>query len=268
MGIRARHSIPIIHDIRRIMGWEANCMAIELLRKLDQTGSINSAAKAIGVSYKSAWQKLEQLNNIVPYPIFIKQTGGSGGGGTALTEQGHHLLRQIGLVEKGLCQLIDVFSDNPGDAIHALKTLQRIEMKISARNIWFGQIVSVDKGCINNVVTIQLKGGDTITSVITDSSATRLGLKPGNELMVMVKASNVLLGNDIDSGKISARNLLRGVTAQIVPGDVNAEVSINLPGGSTVISVITANSTKRLGLKIGDPLCAIIKASDVLLALA
>jgi len=83
------------------MGWEiTSTTAIELLRKLDQTGSINSAAKAVGLSYKSAWQKLEALNNIVPYPLLNKQTGGSGGGGTVLTDEGRQLLRHVKLLEK------------------------------------------------------------------------------------------------------------------------------------------------------------------------
>ena len=255
-------------EIRRIMGWEiSSAVGIELLRKLDQTGSINSAAKAIGVSYKSAWQKLEQLNNIVPFPLLNKQTGGSGGGGTELTDEGRQLLRHIKLLEREFSQFMDFFSGHPEEALNTLKTLRRLEMKISARNVWVGQVVSIDKGVVNSVVNIQLKGGDKISSVITDNSVIRLGLEPGREVMAIVKASCVLLGDEIDPHKISARNILHGTIANIVPGAVNDEVTIDLPGGSTVTSIITSNSVKRLGLTQGDRLSAIIKATDVLLAI-
>lgn len=263
-----KQSVTGVSEMRRIMGWEnAGTAAIELLRKIEQTGSINSAAKAIGLSYKSAWQKLEQLNNIVPYPLLHKQTGGSGGGGTKLTDEGRRLLTHIQLLEREFSQFMELFANHPEEALNTLKTLRRLDMKISARNIWVGQVISIEKGVVNSVVNIQLKGGDRITSVITDNSVVRLELGPGKEVMAIVKASCVLLGDEIDPNKISARNILQGTVANIVPGAVNDEVTINLPGGSTVTSIITSNSVKRLGLTEGDQLSAIIKASDVLLAI-
>ena len=141
-------------------------------------------------------------------------------------------------------------------------------MKLSARNVWLGTVVSIDQGIVNSVVNLQLKGGDTISSVITDNSTKRLELAPGKEAMAIVKASNVLLGSDIDPEKISARNILTGVISALVPGVVNDEVTIDLAGGSTVTSIITSKSVKRLGLAVGNKISAIIKASDVLLARA
>jgi molybdate transport system regulatory protein len=117
------------------------------------------------------------------------------------------------------------------------------------------------------VVNIQLKGGDKITSVITENSVRRLELEQGSEAMAIVKASNVLLGREIDPKAISARNILTGIISSILPGTVNDEVTIDLPGGSTVTSIITSSSVKRLGLVVGKEVSAIIKASDVLLAI-
>jgi molybdate transport system regulatory protein len=256
------------NEICQIMGWSASSPAIELLKVLDQTGSINSAAKAVGLSYKSAWQKLDQINNLLPYPLVNKQTGGSGGGGTVLTDEGRELIGKIDYLKKEFSQFMEFFAANPSDALNTLKTLRRIEMKLSARNVWLGQVVSIDTGVVNSVVNIQLKGGDKISSVITDNSVRRLELAPGKEVMVIVKASCVMLGSDIDSAKISARNILSGTVASIVGGAVNDEVTIDLPGGSSVTSIITSNSVKRLGLSAGTPLSAVIKASDVLLAVA
>ena len=66
--------------------------------------------------------------------------------------------------------------------------------------------------------------------------------------------------------KISARNQLVGKVAKITSGAVNAEVSVALPGGGEIVAVITKASAKSLGLKKGASVIAIIKASDILLA--
>ena len=66
--------------------------------------------------------------------------------------------------------------------------------------------------------------------------------------------------------KISARNQLVGKVAKITSGAVNAEVSVALPGGGEIVSVITKAPAKSLGLKKGSPVVAVIKASDILLA--
>ena len=65
---------------------------------------------------------------------------------------------------------------------------------------------------------------------------------------------------------ISARNQLVGKVAKIISGAVNAEISVALPGGGEIVSVITKASAKSLGLKKGSAVVAVIKASDILLA--
>jgi molybdopterin-binding protein len=65
--------------------------------------------------------------------------------------------------------------------------------------------------------------------------------------------------------KISARNSLKGVVKQIVQGAVNAEVTVELPGGHQVVSIITKKSVADLGLAVGKPAYAVIKASSVML---
>lgn len=66
--------------------------------------------------------------------------------------------------------------------------------------------------------------------------------------------------------KISARNVLKGKVKQITPGAVNSEVVIELPGGTEVVSVITKSSVATLKLEVGKEVYAVIKASNVLVA--
>ncbi len=64
--------------------------------------------------------------------------------------------------------------------------------------------------------------------------------------------------------KLSARNILKGTVVQINKGAVNTEVIIELPGGEKLVSVITNTSVETLGLQVGKPAYAIIKASNIM----
>jgi molybdopterin-binding protein len=66
--------------------------------------------------------------------------------------------------------------------------------------------------------------------------------------------------------KLSARNVLKGVVKKVTPGAVNSEVTIELPGGLEVVSIITKTSAESLGLKVGKEAYAVIKASNVMIA--
>jgi molybdate transport system regulatory protein len=81
------------------------------------------------------------------------------------------------------------------------------------------------------------------------------------------KASSVILGKDLHDAKVSARNLLCGTVSRIVHGPVNAEVTVDLPGGSVVTAIVTEESANRLLLANGDHICALVKASSVILGI-
>ena len=241
---------------------------VALLEEIHVSGSINQAAKTVGMSYKAAWERLENINNLSPKPLLSRQVGGSGGGGTVLTEAGHDFLKRAHLLQREFTSFLNFFYSSPEEAFNILKTLRRIEMQISARNVWLGNVTQIEQGAVNSVVTVALKGQDTIVSVITDNSVQRLGLQPGMEVMAIVKAPSVMLGLEIDRQKISARNVLAGRVNRIVSGAVNDEVIIDLAGGNTVTAILTSASVKRLDLAPGLEITAMIKASDVLLAVA
>lgn len=66
--------------------------------------------------------------------------------------------------------------------------------------------------------------------------------------------------------KISARNVLKGTVKSITHGAVNSEVVVQLPGGAEVVSIITKTSAENLGLAVGKEVYAVVKASNVMLA--
>ncbi len=66
--------------------------------------------------------------------------------------------------------------------------------------------------------------------------------------------------------KISARNVLKGTVKSITHGAVNSEVTLELAGGTQVVSIITKSSAESLGLAPGKEVFAVIKASNVMIA--
>jgi PadR family transcriptional regulator, regulatory protein AphA len=70
-----------------------------------------------------------------------------------------------------------------------------------------------------------------------------------------------------DEMKLSARNVLKGKVIKIVTGAVNAEVTVQLPGGEQLISIITNTSVESLKLKEGQEAYAIVKASNVMIGI-
>lgn len=69
-------------------------------------------------------------------------------------------------------------------------------MKLSARNLLKGKVVKIVKGAVNSEVTIELPGGEQLTSIITNASVKSLGLKKGKEAYAVIKASNIMVAVD------------------------------------------------------------------------
>ena len=65
--------------------------------------------------------------------------------------------------------------------------------------------------------------------------------------------------------RISARNVLKGKITKVAHGAVNSEVTIQLPGGAELVSIITKSSAENLDLKVGKEAYAIVKASSVMI---
>jgi molybdate transport system regulatory protein len=132
------------------------------------------------------------------------------------------------------------------------------------RNMLAGTVKKVTKGAVNAEVVLALKEGDTVTAIITNHSVDSLGLRDGGAAYAIIKASEVMIGKNVEGAKLSARNVLAGEVARLEQGAVNSEVEIRLPGGTAVVASITKASVTALDLKQGDKVSAIVKASHVL----
>jgi molybdate transport system regulatory protein len=241
---------------------------IRLLERIDRLGSISKGAKAVGISYKTAWDVVDEVNNLSPKPLVVRTSGGRGGGGTVLTEEGKEVVRLYRVVEgehrRFLRGLEGKIGPLPG--LHPL--LRGVAMRVSARNVYLGTVAWIRKGAVNSEVLLRLKGEDTLCAVVTNASVEGLGLRIDGKAYGIIKASSVILGRDLHAARVSARNVLCGKVERVVDGPVSAEVTLRLPGGNAVTAVITEESGKRLAFSPGDHACALVKASGVILGVA
>ena len=138
-------------------------------------------------------------------------------------------------------------------------------MNISVRNQLVATITALEKGAVNTMVTLKMPGGSQLASIITNEAVAGLQLETGEMVKAFFKASHVLLATGAVPN-ISARNKLEGTARNVTKGAVNAEVNIVLPDGDVVTSIVTNEAINALGIKEGDSVVAVIKATDVMIA--
>ncbi|KVG89173.1 molybdenum-dependent transcriptional regulator [Burkholderia ubonensis] len=240
---------------------------IALLAAIGETGSITRAAKAVGISYKGAWEAIDTMNNLAGEPLVLRATGGKGGGGTTLTPRAASLIAAFRTIEREHRRFIDAASAAVSGFDVDWALIGRIGMKTSARNQLFGKVASIRRGAVNDEVALTLPGGQTIVAVVTHESTEALGLQVGADACALVKASWVMLAADDGAPvRVSARNQLHGAVETVKGGAVNSEVTLALDGGGTLTAVVTNDSVDALQLAAGRRAIALFKASSVILA--
>ena len=239
---------------------------IGLLDAIAEHGSITAAARALGMSYKAAWDAVDLMNRIAGAALVAGSAGGRGGGGARLTERGARLVASYRLLQAEHDRFLATLAQPARRALDDLPLIRSLAMRTSARNQFSGTVGAVRRGAVNDEVELQIGPDLRIVAVITHGSAEALGLAPGASAIALVKASSVVLVAGDDPVRVSARNRLAGTVREVREGGVNADVTMQLPGGATLGAVVTLESARALGLAPGAPVTAIFKASSVIVA--
>ncbi|OZI71127.1 TOBE domain-containing protein [Bordetella genomosp. 12] len=236
---------------------------IALLAQIGATGSIAAAARAVGMSYKGAWDAIDAMNNLAGVCLVERATGGKGGGSSRLTEPAQTLIARFKLLQDEHQRFVQHLANQglAGD----LDLMRRFMLKTSARNRLLGKVADVRPGAVNDEIRIAIAGGHILRATITRESTAELALRPEREVIALIKASAVLVGLPGSGMRLSADNQLPGVVAQLRPGAVNDEVIIDLEGGGTLVAIITHDSAQSLALAEGSAVHAIFSASNVIL---
>ncbi len=230
---------------------------IELLFAITRTGSISKAAKEVPMSYKTAWEAVNSMNNLSHKPIVTKAIGGSGGGGTILTEYGINLLESYTQLQnehkKFLARLQELTNIDTG----ILSDIGRLGMQISARNQIQGRIKSIKKKRVNSEISLSLKSGNELISVITNSAVESLNLKINDDVIAIFKSSSVKI-----SKKPLAFNSFVGSVRQLYYGKKNVEIILDLGEEESIVSVLPIEENS---FEVGVSAIASVEAKDVMI---
>ena len=248
-------------DGRLLVGRER----IAMLEAVSQHGSIATAAKALGYSYKSAWDAIAAINNLLPTPAVVSRAGGARGGGALVTEEGHRLIVAFRRLEEKLNRISNLIAAQGLDT-HPDLLFWSVAMKTSARNVFGCTVTAIRPAPVDVMVTLRASDQHSIVAVITNESVSRLGLAPGRNAIALVKSSLVTL-DAIDTGRSAAEpNRIAGTVAQRVDGGANAEIVLDIGAGKTLVSVINRQSADLLAIAPGDRLCGYFNPAHVILA--
>lgn len=239
---------------------------IELLRAIATTGSLLAAAERCGISYRTAWSRVKELNAGSAQPLVLSAQGGADGGATRLSAEA---LRLVTLHQEANRLFRRTAADHglSADELHPLESFQRkLSMKTSVRNQYAGQIEEVRRGKVDAAITLLLDGGTRIQSRITLASCDALQLSPGMDAWALIKANWVEIATGPRPADFDGRNALRAIVRSIRHGLRTEEVTLSLEGSQTIAAVVATESVRPLALAKGSPAWVLFQAQNVILA--
>ncbi|MBV4461630.1 TOBE domain-containing protein [Pseudomonas sp. COR58] len=233
---------------------------IALLQHIAEQGSITRAAKSAGLSYKAAWDAIDELNNLAQKPLVERAVGGKGGGGAKLSEEGERVLRLYQKLQALQAQVLEAAEDASD-----LDLLGRLMLRTSARNQLHGKVVAIEGQGRNDLVRLQLAEHLCIAAQITHDSTVHLELQAGTGVVALIKAGWLeLLGKDQPA--TPGHNLLDGTLEAILDAeDGPSEVRIVLPNGQTLCALAEPLELRTRGLGPGRPVRVQFSPSNVLI---
>lgn len=209
---------------------------IRLLELIGETGSIKKAAESIGMSYKAAWDSINQLNEIYGKNLVERTTGGRGGGGTTLTEHGRSLIKTYNYYKR----------------IHELYLTDITQMNC---------VEAVVKEVYDGYAVAETLQGDRLACVLLDG-----GIKAADRVNLFIKPSDIILINS-DNFQASARNLIKTKVKSITDDNGVSSIVLNTEKGTPLSVQITSKSAEKLSMKKGSGIFALFKTASVLAAL-
>lgn len=229
---------------------------IAILRQIAEGGSISQAARAVGVSYKAAWQAVDTLTNLAGAPLVARAVGGAGGGGARLTEAGHQLLAAADAMAQARGAVLSRWQAAP----HAGTALARLAVRTSMRNQLPCVVQRLEAQ--GQIVRVHLALGDAaLAARITRESAELLGLAPGLVVQALCKATAVRVERAGPSaGGLAAK------AVRVARGESGDEVSAALAAapGLQMVGFAAPGS----GLRAGSRVALAVEENAVVLALA
>ncbi len=237
---------------------------IKLLEAVAEYGSITKAAKIAGFSYKTAWEAVNAINNLLPSPAFITKAGGRSGGGAEVTEEGRRLIATFHRLEERLSRISTLIAEE-GLEGQEDSLLWSVGIKISARNVFQTQVTQVKKWPVDVEVTLKVSEDHAILATVTNESASELGLTPGRKVLALIKSTFIRLA-PLDQAPKNARNWFVGTVKRRIDAERNSEVLLDIGHGKTLTAVVPRELAEELAIVEGGQAAATFEPNHVILA--
>lgn len=199
---------------------------VELLRRIDDCGSINSAAGQLGRSYARAQQRIVELEDAFG-DLVVRTRGGAGGGGSRLTDRARRLLSHY----DRLCL-----------ELHSVAEM--------TETVFSGRIVDRE----GDLATVDTPAGRLRALVPSDSDAVRLTIRADAVTLHAPDESPA-------SAHTSARNRFEGPVVGVDASEAVAVVEVDVGAPAPLSAIVTVESVEKLGLATGTPVVASFKAT-------
>jgi len=199
---------------------------VELLRAIDDAGSINAAATALGRSYSRAQQRIVELEGAFG-ELVVRERGGAGGGGSRLTDDARDLLSRYDRLRSEFSGVAE-----------------------TAETVLSGRVIERD----GELATVETPAG-TLRALVPED---------GDEVRLTLRADAVTLqspSRSPDPDRTSARNRIEGTVLTVDAGEAVALVTVDVGGGVTLSALVTDASVEKLRLHRGTPVVASFKAT-------
>ncbi|MGZ5546293.1 MAG: TOBE domain-containing protein [Limisphaerales bacterium] len=237
---------------------------IKLLEAVAEQGSITKAAKVVGFSYKTAWDAVNAINNLLPSPAFITKAGGRSGGGAEVTAEGKRLIATFHRLEERMSRISSIIAEEGFEGNEDF-LLWSVGIKISTRNVFQTEVLQVMKSPVDVEVMLKVSPEHIIRAIVTNEAAVELELKPGRKALALVKSSFVDL-TPLDQSSKPGKNRFFGKVKRRIDGDRNSEVLLDIGGGKTMTAVLPRQTAEDLEIEEGFQAAATFDAANVILA--
>jgi molybdate transport system regulatory protein len=210
-------------------GVEFAARDVELLRGVDEHGSLNAASSALGRSFAHAQRRVVELEEAFG-PLVERHRGGAGGGGSELTDRARDLLARFDRLQAEFAGVADA-------------TLSVLVGEVRARE---GELATVEVG-----------PGRVLALVPRDVAV-------GSTVEVSVRADAVTVELPAESpapDATSARNRFEGRVTEVVRGESIGRVAVDVGTGTPLWALLTTDSMDRMSLAEGDTVVASFKAT-------
>ncbi|MCX8649114.1 LysR family transcriptional regulator [Gilliamella sp. B2776] len=233
---------------------------IALLKAIDQTGSLSQAAKQIGLSYKTAWDAISEINKLTAKPFLITATGGKNGGGTKLSAYAVRFIQLYDLLTQLQHNAFNILNDDNVPLDDILKATAKLSLQTSARNQLYGYVKHIEANHIAGYVDVKLSDNQTeLKGYITQQSIERLKLSMNKTVLLLIKAPLIEL-NDANENCLS-------VEVETIKTDGEwTEIKFLLPSGIQLYASKVTHEVKQYALYKGKRLTISIHPQHIIVA--